>query len=356
MVIAAVINLINYQDDADLATKAIPELVKLLNNEDQVVVNKAAMMVHQLSRKDASRHAIMRSPDIVAALVKTIGYFSEDQETTKCAASILKNLSNHTKGCLAIFRTGGIAALVKLLSSPIESVVNYALITLYNLLIHQEGSKSAVRLAGGIQKMVNLLNRQNPKFLAIVCDCLRILAFNSQEAKLIILASGGPQDLIRILQTHNYEKLLFAVSKVLLVLSTCNSNKSAIVQSGGVQTLAQHLANNSQRLVLNCLWTIRNLSDAATNEENLENLIQILISFFSYDDINFVTAAAGVLSNLTCNNQLNKQTACAAKGVDALIQTLIRFKDRDNITEPVICTLRHLSKLLISTFLFLTKF
>lgn len=267
----------------------------------------------------------------------------DHQKTIKCAASILKNLSNHSKGCLAIFRTGGIDALIKLLGSPIESVVNYALITLYNLLVHQDGAKSAVRLAGGIQKMVNLLNRQNPKFLAIVADCLRILAFNSQEAKLIILASGGPQELIRIMQMHNYEKLLFSVSKVLLVLSTCNSNKSTIVQFGGIHALSQHLISNSHRLVLNNLWTLRNLSDAATNEENVENLIQILISFLSHEDINFVTASAGILSNLTCNNQLNKQTACASKGVDSLIQTLIRFKDRDDITEPIICTLRHLS-------------
>lgn len=33
----AVVNLINYQDDAELATRAIPELTKLLNDEDQVV-------------------------------------------------------------------------------------------------------------------------------------------------------------------------------------------------------------------------------------------------------------------------------------------------------------------------------
>lgn len=38
----AVVNLINYQDDAELATRAIPELTKLLNDEDQVGVMKAA--------------------------------------------------------------------------------------------------------------------------------------------------------------------------------------------------------------------------------------------------------------------------------------------------------------------------
>lgn len=32
----AIVHLINYQDDADLATRAVPELTKLLADEDQV--------------------------------------------------------------------------------------------------------------------------------------------------------------------------------------------------------------------------------------------------------------------------------------------------------------------------------
>ena len=69
---------------------------------------------------------------------------------------------------------------VKLLSSPIESVLFYTITTLHNLLLHQEGSKMAVRLAGGIQKMVALLQRNNVKFLAIASDCLQILAYGNQ--------------------------------------------------------------------------------------------------------------------------------------------------------------------------------
>merc|ERR1719210_2705187 len=103
----AVVNLINYQDDADLATRAIPELIKLLNDEDQVVVSQAAMMVHQLSKKEASRHAIMNSPQMVAALVKAIAN-TNDLESTKGAVGTLHNLSHHRQGLLAIFKSGGI--------------------------------------------------------------------------------------------------------------------------------------------------------------------------------------------------------------------------------------------------------
>ena len=81
------------------------------------------------------------------------------------------------QGLLAIFKSGGIPALVRLLSSPIEAVLFYAITTLHNLLLHQEGAKMAVRLAGGLQKMVALLQRTNVKFLAIVTGDLYIYYF-----------------------------------------------------------------------------------------------------------------------------------------------------------------------------------
>ncbi|CAF4775244.1 armadillo segment polarity protein isoform X1 [Pieris napi] len=338
----AVVNLINYQDDADLATRAIPELIKLLNDEDQVVVSQAAMMVHQLSKKEASRHAIMNSPQMVAALVRAISN-SNDLETTKGAVGTLHNLSHHRQGLLAIFKSGGIPALVKLLSSPVESVLFYAITTLHNLLLHQDGSKMAVRLAGGLQKMVALLQRNNVKFLAIVTDCLQILAYGNQESKLIILASQGPIELVRIMRSYDYEKLLWTTSRVLKVLSVCSSNKPAIVEAGGMQALAMHLGNPSGRLVQNCLWTLRNLSDAATKVDGLEQLLQGLVQVLASTDVNIVTCAAGILSNLTCNNQRNKVTVCQAGGVDALVRTVVSAGDREEITEPAVCALRHLT-------------
>jgi len=338
----AVVNLINYQDDADLATRAIPELIKLLNDEDQVVVSQAAMMVHQLSKKEASRHAIMNSPQMVAALVKAIAN-TNDLESTKGAVGTLHNLSMHRQGLLAIFKSGGIPALVKLLSSPVESVLFYTITTLHNLLLHQEGSKMAVRLAGGLQKMVALLQRNNVKFLAIVTDCLQILAYGNQESKLIILASQGPLELVRIMRSYDYEKLLWTTSRVLKVLSVCSSNKPAIVEAGGMQALAMHLGHPSQRLVQNCLWTLRNLSDAGTKIENMDNLMSGLVQLLNSTDVNIVTCAAGILSNLTCNNQKNKLTVCTVGGIEALVRTIIAAGDREEITEPSVCALRHLT-------------
>lgn len=77
--------------------------------------------------------------------------------------------------------------LSSLPSSPVDSVLFYAITTLHNLLLHQEGAKMAVRLAGGLQKMVALLSNTNVKFLAITTDCLQILAYGNQESKVLEL-------------------------------------------------------------------------------------------------------------------------------------------------------------------------
>ena len=69
----------------------------------------------------------------------------------------------------------------------------------------------------------------------------------------------------------------FEIPVVFQVLSVCSSNKPAIVDAGGMQALAMHLGHASQRLVQNCLWTLRNLSDAGTKLENMETLMQGLV-------------------------------------------------------------------------------
>lgn len=72
------------------------------------------MIVNQLSKKEASRRALMQSPQIVAAVVRTMQSTS-DLDTARCTTSILHNLSHHREGLLSIFKSGGIPALVRML-------------------------------------------------------------------------------------------------------------------------------------------------------------------------------------------------------------------------------------------------
>jgi len=343
----AVDDLVNFHDDADVAT-VIPELIQLLNDEDQVVAHQAVTMVNQLSKN--SRQAIIdyemmtnNPADSMVAAVVRVMCKTDYGETARHTAGTLHNLSHHRQGLHCISKCGGIAALVKLLSSDNESVLFYAITTLHNLLLHQEGSKMAVRMSGGLQSMVALLTRPNVKFLAIVTDCLQILAYGHQESKAVILACGGPAELVRIMRLYTYEKLLWTTSRVLKVLSVCPANKPAIVAAGGMQALGIHLASDSHRLVQNCLWALRNLSDAATKVGGIENLLGMLFQLLGSNDIDIVTCCAGILSNLTCNNNHNKMVACQVNGVETLLALIANVQDREGIVEPAVCTLRHLT-------------
>lgn len=78
------------------------------------MISQAAMMVHSLSKKEASRHAIMNSHQMIAALVRAVSN-SNDIETLRSVGGTLHNLSVIRQGLVAIFKSGGIPALVRLL-------------------------------------------------------------------------------------------------------------------------------------------------------------------------------------------------------------------------------------------------
>ena len=78
-------------------------------------------------------------------------------------------------------------------------------------------------------------------------------------------------------------------------------------------------------------------------QDGLEGLLQGLVTLLNADDGNIVTCAAGILSNLTCNNQRNKVVVCQVNGIEALVRTIRAAGEREEITEPAICALRHLS-------------
>lgn len=77
--------------------------------------------------------------------------------------------------------------------------------------------------------------------------------------------------------------------------------------------------------------------------ENLNSLLQDLVHKLSANDSNFTICSAGILSNLTCNNPSNKEIVCLFGGVEALVRTVIQAGDQEDVIEPSICALRHLT-------------
>jgi len=61
----AVVNLINFQDDADSAAKVLPELTSILLGPNEEDAEKAVEMIQMLSKKHASRQALLKNADLV---------------------------------------------------------------------------------------------------------------------------------------------------------------------------------------------------------------------------------------------------------------------------------------------------
>jgi len=54
-------------------------------------------------------------------------------------------------------------------------------------------------------------------------------------------------------------------------------------------------------------------------QEGMEGLLGTLVQLLGSDDINVVTCAAGILSNLTCNNYSNKLMVCQVRTIQTTV-------------------------------------
>jgi hypothetical protein len=68
----------------------------------------------------------------------------------------------------------------------------------------------------------------------------------------------------------------------------------------------------------------------------LEYLIEILINLVSLPDQNAATFAAGILSNLTCNNEINKIAVFNSGGILKLLSVVSKSMDKLELLEATV--------------------
>jgi hypothetical protein len=338
----SIIDLINFCDDVEEASNNIPELIRLLSDKDPHVVSRAARMVYLLSKEDKCIATLASNEHLVGALVNATN--SQNAETQRDAVAVLSHISNHADGRMYIFRSGGIEQLVKMLRSPVESVVHYAVTTLHNLLIYLETAKEDIVACGGLEALVPLLDSPNPKLQALVADSIYFLLLDRPQCKQSFLSLQGPRFLVKILESDMpYLKLIYAVVRCIRSISTDPQNKASLISLGCLEALHVNMTRiYDPKRKLAVLNAMRNLSDVATNLETLGALVVDLVLLIEESvDEEIVSCACGILSNLTCNNTLNKQAVCSNGGISILTRALTRFPNIEDITEPALCTMRH---------------
>ncbi|XP_059088483.1 junction plakoglobin-like isoform X2 [Tigriopus californicus] len=343
----------------------IPQLVTALADDDQYVVDQCLVNVEKFLRKDNFLKAMIRSEPLINALVMAFNHAIEvlieannnptkqglDQasDRARSATNIMGKLSKIGDGRKAIVVFNALPGLVQLLACPLDRIMFLAIAAVHNLLLYaedgiKESAKNGIRQCQGVQTLTKLLNRQGQeKLLAIVTDCLRLLAVQNSQTKKIILDCGGPQLLVQIMKNETYKSLLTMTSRLLKVLSVCPNNKVAIIQAGGIDAIAKHLGNSSNQTKSHCIWALRNLSDAASTINDVKSLIESLVELLEHKDEHIAICAAGIIFNLTCNNEANKLQVCQSNGIQALVGVIKNLGTNKDLLEPAVCALRHVT-------------
>ncbi|CAI5437655.1 unnamed protein product [Caenorhabditis angaria] len=334
----AVMTLLTYEGSNDMTGLSLPDLVELMCDHDDAVVARAVNRVYLLSREDPS---IAQNPRIIEALINASR--SENVNVRRNAMGALFHMSEQRGGPILIFRSGGLAEIIRMLYDPHESVVHYAVTTLRNLLMHVDAAKPQARALNAIEALTPHLHKSNPKLLAQVADSLYFLLIDDIPSKELFLSLSGPQILVTILRAYpEHRKLMYTVIRCIRSLSVCPRNKPALISLGCLPALYNELCRaTDERSQTAILVAMRNLSDAATNEENLTPLVIKLLEVIRTTNDGMTACACGILSNLTCNNMRNKQTVCSHGGIDALVTAIRRFPEVEDATEPALCALRH---------------
>ncbi|CAF1063166.1 unnamed protein product [Didymodactylos carnosus] len=325
----------------------ISELISLLNDDDRLIVSEAVMFVHTLVKEGGdTRLDIVHSREIIIALLRAFSKDSGDGQLTSVLASLFYFLSQQQDGLFAMLEAGGIQALLHVLDSR-DNIANFVITTLHNfLIILQANAAREIENFYGMEKFVSLLDRSNDKLLTLVTDCLHKMACYNQEAKALLQRSEiCSQHLLCIMDSTKYDKLLLTISKLLPIISSGTiSTKKTILQANGIEILEKQISKTkSIRIRRNCLLTVRNISDQAIRLKGMESLIQTLIHLLLTDDIVSITCSVGILNNLTYDNQTNKRFLVKINGIQRLIQTILQAGEKEEIIEPALCTLRHVT-------------
>jgi hypothetical protein len=106
---------INYQDNSEMAIRAIPDLLKLLADEDLVVVQQAAVLLNQISRMEAPRMGLIQHESAVQCFVDCLNT-TADLETARSLVGALYGISAQKPlGVQAIINSKALQPLIKIL-------------------------------------------------------------------------------------------------------------------------------------------------------------------------------------------------------------------------------------------------
>uniref|UniRef100_A0A2K6VUU7 Armadillo segment polarity protein n=1 Tax=Onchocerca volvulus TaxID=6282 RepID=A0A2K6VUU7_ONCVO len=344
---------------------AVPELIHLLSDADEVVVQRAATTIQTIAKIDSEEplyaEPYLRAVEVITALkdllrtksnkpaiIKpTLGALFHISERRDGLESILK-INDQTKGSLLV-------DIIQHIKFTGGSALRYAILTFHTIIAVKSVNGHNIEVAranGALQALTQFLDREsNEKLLSVIVECVRLLCDKSQSQRALFLQLNGPSKLLHILRMLRYEGLLWRTTQLLKIFS--NADPQAIVKCGGYDVLHKQLEHASQRLIISTLECIRNMSDVPTKDMDVSSLLNKLLQLLGAMDPIVILYCTGILSNLLANNQMNKEFLFSRGAIPTLYRVLIssysipastpnQQQRVEDIQERALATLRHL--------------
>uniref|UniRef100_A0A914ZDK9 Uncharacterized protein n=1 Tax=Parascaris univalens TaxID=6257 RepID=A0A914ZDK9_PARUN len=344
---------------------AIPELIHLLSDSDEVVVQRAATMVQNIAKMDSEQppytEPLIRASEVIPSLKELLRTRSSSPAIIKPTLGALFQISERPDGLESILRvndqTDGalLTDIIQHIKFTGGSAIRYAILTFHTIIADKSVDNRNVeraRDAGALQAVAHFLDREtNEKLLSVLVECVRLLCDKSHSQKMLFLQLNGPSKLLHILRNLRYEGLLWRTTQLLKTFS--NADPQAIISSGGYEVLHRQLEHASQRLITSTLECIRNMSDVPTKDLDVSMLLTKLLQLLGAVDPVVVLYCTGILSNLLANNQRNKEFVYSRGAIMALYRVLVNSysipaisasqqQRVEDIQERALATLRHL--------------
>ncbi|KER26054.1 hypothetical protein T265_06630 [Opisthorchis viverrini] len=309
--------LINYKRDAISSANAAPKIAQSISDNKNGTTDqlKTVKYAHMLARNQAARLGLVTSTKLIRQLVVLLQSTNSPDLLNETALT-LQLLAETKVGSRLLWTEFGIPILVKMLRHPSEVIFTTAMYLLNQIMWHfPDEGRPEVRACSGHVSLSDLLSKgrlDDPNWIVICVDTIRMTVYRDSETK----------------------------------------------------ALTPLLQSKNEFLVLETLWSLRNLSDHAYHLVNTETLIMRLIDLLGSTDENISICATGCLCNLTCQNVHNKSLVvenvepanffCSPTtlhsrysirvgGVTRLCQLLNLNPERQEITEPICSALRHVT-------------
>ena len=278
---------------------AVPVLMELLTSSADVTV--LANTVTALQNLLSGPNSIHTRRAAVPLLVRALS--NSSSEVQESAAAALTALIKQDIVCAsAMVEKGGIPTLVKLLSSRSSSEATLrntaAVVHALAALVECPAYQGYICKTGGIEALVKLLSTKDAATQVHVLGALRRLAKGSETHIQAVAAAGGVPQLVKLLGASQYE-LQESAAVVLSNLATSSSLQVQIVQAGAGEPLQALLEGGDSQLQRLAAAAVANLGCDVRNSVSLLSCETALHKLRLSQNDQVAAQARRALANLT---------------------------------------------------------